>query len=360
MGKYTTIVFVLVVVGNLWPCSNANDLQGCECNIMNACDEHGKPQPNLAQYLPTGVEQFGYVVQVQNLAYLCEDGTVTILFDCNSQIPLYAATVMTGEQLSAASAGERPKRFRVSAKLKRIYQQKGKDYQNSSKRELCYKNKATKKRAVDKKWTSAKKKEVKNTGKATACLPAPDLKAEIHKGHLIASQYGRGKKERMVATFTYTNVVPQFGRFNSGPWQQCESSLIRWGQNNCVVSGAQNVQLFIVVGAVPSTFYGASEARFFGKEGFSDYQQEDDYPVNVPKVMWTAACCTFKYKDDQGNVQNGTRSTAFHRENDPGDSPCNKINIPFLQSFLSQKTNINLFPQNLQCSNPNNYIALKC
>ena len=45
---------------------------------MNACDEHGKPQPNLAQYLPTGVEQFGYVVQVQNLAYLCEGGTVAI------------------------------------------------------------------------------------------------------------------------------------------------------------------------------------------------------------------------------------------------------------------------------------------
>jgi len=51
------------------------------------------------------------------------------------------------------------------------------------------------------------------------------------------------------------------------------------------MSGAQHVQLFIVVGAIPSTFYGASEARFFGKEGFSDYQQEDDYPANVPKVM---------------------------------------------------------------------------
>lgn len=273
MGKYTAIVFVLVVVGNLWPCSNASDLQGCECNIMNACDEHGKPQPNV------------YVVQVQNLAYLCEDGTVAILFDCNSQIPLYAATVLTGEQFSAASAGARPKRFRESAKLKRKYQQKGKDYKYSSKRDLCYKNKATKKRAVDKKWTSAKKTVVKNTGKASVCLPAPDLKAEIHKGHLIASQYGRGKKERMLATFTHINVVPQFGRFNSGPWQQCESSLIKWGQNNCALSGAQHVQLFIVVGAIPSTFYGASEARFFGKEGFSDYQQEDDYPANVPKVM---------------------------------------------------------------------------
>lgn len=204
---------------------------------------------------------------------------------------------------------------------------------------------------------------VKKTGKADVCMPTADLKAEIHKGHLIASQYGRGKKERMLATFTYTNVVPQFGRFNSGPWQQCESSLIVWGRNNCAMSGAQNVQLFIVVGAIPSTVFGTSETRFFGTEGFSNYQQGDEYPVNVPEVLWTTACCTFKYKDDQGNMQTGTKSTAFQRENDPGDSPCNKIDIPSLQLFLSQKTiqgNINLFPHNPQCYNPNNYIPLKC
>ena len=144
---------------------------------------------------------------------------------------------------------------------------------------------------------------------------------------------------------------------------QCESSLVMWGRKNCAMSEAQNVQLVILVGAIPSTVFGASKARFFGKEGFSDYQQEDDFPVNVPKVMWTAACCTFKFKDDQRNMQTGTKSTAFYRENDPGDSPCNKINIPSLQSFLSQtkiQGNINLFPQNPQWYNPNNYMPLKC
>ena len=163
----------------------------------------------------------------------------------------------------------------------------------------------------------------------------------------------------MKATFTYTNVVPQFGRFNSGPWQQCESSLIMWGRNNCAINGAQNVKLFIVVGAIPSTVFGSSEARFFGKEGFSNYQDEDSYPVNVPKYLWTAACCTFQYKDDLGNLQSGTKSPGFWRENHPGDSPCNTINIPALNILLSGMIigNINLFPLTPQC---NNYIPLQC
>ncbi|KAL9984945.1 hypothetical protein ACROYT_G007292, partial [Oculina patagonica] len=356
MKKFSPNVFLLIVMGNLWTCSNAiNGLHGCECNIIDACDAQGNPKPNWAQYLPSGVDKFGYVVQVQNLAYLCEDRTVAILFDRNSRIPLYSATVITGLQLSAGGGG-RPKHFRESAKLKRMYQQKADDYKKSSQRDICFKRKAKNDRAVDKKWATAKKTALKLSN-ANVCVPA-NLKAEIHKGHLIASQYGRGDKQRMLATFTYTNVVPQFGRFNSGPWQQCESSLIMWSRNNCAIKGAQNVKLFIVVGAIPSTVFGPSEARFFGKEGFSDYQDDVNFPVNVPSLMWTAACCTFEYKDEQGNLQTGTKSTAFQRENDPGDSPCNKMNIPALTTFLSGfiHGSINLFPLSPQCNS--NYIPL--
>ena len=62
--KCAKIVFVLEVVRNLWACSSANDLQGYECNIMNAWDEHGKPEPTSAHYLPAGLEKFEYVVQL--------------------------------------------------------------------------------------------------------------------------------------------------------------------------------------------------------------------------------------------------------------------------------------------------------
>ena len=65
---------------------------------MEACDALGHPNPNLVQYLPTGVDQLGLDEGGQrNLAYLCEDGNaVGILYDCNNRIPLYAATVING------------------------------------------------------------------------------------------------------------------------------------------------------------------------------------------------------------------------------------------------------------------------
>ncbi|XP_078357424.1 uncharacterized protein LOC144642334 [Oculina patagonica] len=384
MGKFRTNAFLLVVVWNLWSCSNAiNELHGCECNIMDACDAQGNPKSNWAQYLPSGVNNFGYVVQgAQKLAYLCENRTVAILFDRNSRIPLYAATVMTGQQLSA-SGQPRPKKFRQSTKVDIKYQQKEADYKKRSQRVTCVEKQATGKKENDKKWaasakkatakkaarkkaalkpSSAGKKAVAKQGSAIVCKAESET-VPIHIGHLIASQYGKGDKQRMLATFTYTNTVPQFGLFNSGPWQQCESNLVnKWGQNNCA-TGTQNVKLFIVVGAIPSTVDAPlipGEPRFFGKGGFSNYQDNDDYPVNVPKLLWTAACCTFEYKDYQGNLQTGTKSTAFQRENDPGDSPCNKMNIPTLTTFLSGfiHGNINLFPLSPQCNS--NYIPLQC
>lgn len=110
----------------------------------------------------------------------------------------------------------------------------------------------------------------------------------------------------MVGTFTYTNAVRQFGLFNQGAWKNSEMKFIRWGQNYCAVQGAQHVQMFIIVGAIPSTNFGQPKTRYFGKEGFSDYKHTADYPVNIPRYMWTAACCKYNY--------NGTwkyHSTAF-------------------------------------------------
>lgn len=108
MGKFTAGVHVLllVVVGHLLqqvigehPCSatGKNGIDTCVCNIMDACDESGNARANWDSYLPQNVEQFGLVEGVRNLAYLCECGAVAILYDCNSRIPLYAATKITGD-----------------------------------------------------------------------------------------------------------------------------------------------------------------------------------------------------------------------------------------------------------------------
>ena len=161
----------------------------------------------------------------------------------------------------------------------------------------------------------------------------------------------------MVATFTYTNVVPQFDLFNNGAWKNSEMKLIGWGQNYCAVKGAQHVEMFIIVGAIPSTNYGQSQTRYFGKEGFSGYKHTADYPVNVPRYIWTTACC--KYND------NGTwkyHSTAFYRQNHPGNSPCDRLDVGTLSKLLLRGTQqgktIKLFPHTPQCEDMNNDLPL--
>ncbi|PFX31505.1 hypothetical protein AWC38_SpisGene3669 [Stylophora pistillata] len=114
----------------------------------------GKPHNNLAELLPKGLEQFGYKVQSTiNLAHACEDGVVAILFDLNAEIPLYSATRMTGQQLSAESSGGRPTNyFRSSKAITRKYQQKKKDYNRALHRKLRVKMNGEKTLVVDRKW----------------------------------------------------------------------------------------------------------------------------------------------------------------------------------------------------------------
>ena len=372
MGKFAAGVHVLllVVVGHLLQqvigqsqCSTTvkNGIDTCVCNIMDACDEHGNARANWDGYLPKNVEQFGLVEGVRNLAYLCERDAVAILYDCNSRIPLYAATKITGDQLSDNSIGRPPKRFRKVEQRNQLddyFQQKDTDYKNSNNRELCFKTHTND--FIDVEWLRLSG----NSNAPPISNPRPDcprgsawLKTTIHKGHLIASQDGRAIRARMVATFTYTNAVPQFGPFNMGAWKTSEMKLIRWGQDYCAVKGAQHVEMFIVVGAIPSTKFGQQLTRYFGKGGFSDYKDAANYPVNVPRYMWTVACCKY----DLNGVWK-YRSTAFYRQNHPGNEACDLLDVATLSRLLSswaQGNTVNLFPQTPQCEDTNNYISLR-
>lgn len=373
MGKFTAgvRVLLLVVVGHLLqqvigeqPCSatGKNGIDTCVCNIMDACDELGNTRANWSDSLPENVEQFGLVEGVRNLAYLCEHGAVAILYDCNSRIPLYAATKITGDQLSADSIGRPPKKFRKVEprnQLANYFQQKDADYKNSNNRELCFKTN-TNDFYIDDEWLhlsgNSNAPRISNPRKVCPRGSAW-LKTIMNKGHLIASQDGRAVRARMVATFTYTNAVPQFGLFNMGSWKTSEMNLIRWGQDYCTVQGAQHVQMFIIVGAIPSTNFGQQKTRYFGKEGFSDYKHTANYPVNVPRYMWTAACCKY----DLNGVWK-YNSTAFYRQNHPGNEPCSRLDVAslstLLRSWAQQGNTIKLFPHTPQCEDTNNYVPL--
>ena len=392
------------VRGKICPIGN---FVGCECNIMGACNAQIHPVPGLDHKLtrcsPTGIEQFGGFItrtDKQNLAYLCNDGAVAVLYDCVNRIPLYSATMMDDQQLNASY--QRPNAgFKQSSLLEPDFQANNVDYKGSSKVRICYQHPPnTSPASIDSDWYKALNpgKAVKpfqscprvltdNTrqrgrSKAGARKPMPQnlvakkgpqntkkpspintktikLTTSIHKGHLVAAQYGRGDKAKILATFTYTNTIPQFGVVNSGPWRVREEALVKWGRENCAKHNGketQNVKMFIIVGAIPSTSRGISqEYRFFGNGRFSDYQS-NDFRINVPLATWTAACCTFQFKDSNGNDNHGTFHTFFALGNYPGaDNLGNRPEI-----FFKKYTNrdIVLFPSNSDCREDAKYIKL--
>lgn len=352
---FTCRLFVLIIIIVIFVQISASDtlrvsdLKGCECNFANSCSNQGK---SLENYLPQGVDEFGK--PVKHLFYLCEEETVATLFDCNSKIPLYSAAVITEKQLLAGDPRPNVK-FKNSKKIPVECQQKNKDYEEFSKLQHCYEER-TGDLVVDTEFCTANERPAKRArGKKKEAVP------KVHRGHLIASNYFRGDVTKQIATFKYTNAVPQFGSFNSGQWMLCEKRLVQWGKNHCASqSGATNVQMFILVGAVPSTVYGPSKERWFGKKGFSESFLADGHPVNLPELLWTAACCMYEY-DDQGKPIQVTKNTAFWGINRPS-SNCDVIDIPSLTDKLSTpiKGKVNLFPHSSQsqCKSKDNYVPL--
>ena len=124
--------------------------------------------------------------------------------------------------------------------------------------------------------------------------------------------------------------------------------------------GGRNVQMFIVVGVIPSTINkDPKEWRFFGSGGFSILQNKKNFSVNVPSAMWTAACCTYDYTKDKRTFS-ATQSTAFWRENKPGKEDCTRIDVNALEVILTKSADaqVNLFPSFPECRNYANYVQL--
>lgn len=364
-GNVLFLVMIRCLLKEVEGQCQSNGFIGCECNFMGACDVNGKLNPGWTDCTPSGLQQFGRFVQggKQNLAYLCEYGTVAILYDCENRGPLYAATVMDKQELNAAY--NRAGFFRQSGNLNTDYQPKDSDYQGSSNVKICYKQQPENAPTlIDIHWYNALNPGNYVQPQTECSIDANDksVKSAIDRGHLIASAYGRGDTARITATFTYTNTIPQFASDNRGPWRLEEQALFTWGKENCAKHhgcDTENVRMYIIVGAIPST-YKPGEQRYFGRNGFANYQSED-FRINFPSATWTAACCTFQFKDSSGNDQQGTRHTFFALKNVPKAS---RNEFPpysdeFFKMYLSSShaQKIVLFPNNSGCKENGNYVS---
>ncbi|KAK6324956.1 hypothetical protein J4Q44_G00042980 [Coregonus suidteri] len=87
------------------------------------------------------------------------------------------------------------------------------------------------------------------------------------RGHLNAAGH-HGNRDAAEATMTHTNVAPQDGTMNKGPWNQYEKKL-----KDVLSVGCS--KMYVVTGVVPSGTWVDQNQR-----------------VNVPSHYWNAYCCT--------------------------------------------------------------------
>ena len=259
------------------------------CDAKGSADLKTVNNPKLDGFAPNG--NLKVSGKPPNLGWVCESRLLAILYDCNVRIPLYAATVIEGNQARRKVEREGLD-FEPSTEIDEAFQQNSNDYHERSKHIFCYRN----------------TKGALLTWDGKHACPIPALNTPIHKGHMVAAGYARENAARVRNTFVYTNCVPQFGIFNSVPCRIAENNDLvnKWGDSCYKQAKGKNVRIYVVVGAVPTTFTG--NPKFFGKPGFSNFES-DEYRVVVPDTMWTAACCVLD------NAVMGV--TAFSRENLP-------------------------------------------
>ncbi|NXP06613.1 ENDD1 protein, partial [Thinocorus orbignyianus] len=133
---------------------------------------------------------------------------------------------------------------------------------------------------------------------------------DFDHGHMNPS-YHQSTYNSKKATFTLTNVVPQYKQLNNGQWQRYELQTMINETENCTTT-------YVVVGAVPGNNYIAG-----GR-------------VNKPSHIWSSACCK--------TVNNQMKAWAVIAEND--ENAVQLLKLGELEEKLTQlykKGNVSLF-----------------
>ena len=106
------------------------------------------------------------------------------------------------------------------------------------------------------------------------------------KGHLVPRKTYSDTLERLLSTYTYTNVVPQHHSFNVGMWSTFEGKIREYASDpgHCVSDGGT---LYLLTGtafvhhAHPGNPTHPALLRLGGQ----------NTGIHIPNSLWTAGCC---------------------------------------------------------------------
>ena len=153
----------------------------------------------------------------------------------------------------------------------------------------------------------------------------------------------------MVSTFRYTNAVPQYGAFNTGPWKVYEDSVRKFAKDRC--SLINNGDLYLLTGTSEAVLKqdGAVKQQL---KLFPEKPKKGVATIAIPNSMWTAGCCIVP----GGSAFGGFAAIGNNVQVNP---EMHQVTVEELETILAigiggPGAAIKLFPGNDGCSAPSN------
>nr|XP_058970216.1 uncharacterized protein LOC131796640 isoform X2 [Pocillopora verrucosa] len=192
------------------------------------------------------------------------------------------------------------------------------------------------------------------------------FQGRYQKGHLVPVKISRYSLESVLATFTYTNCVPQIADFNGGQWKRYELRIEKYARKNCSQEGGT---LFLITGTSKVKFLQKHDrhGKIIAAKGMEHLQWfHNNVDVNknlgpkiaIPNSMWTVGCCL------NLNTNQVVGAFGVMGDNSLDKKPLNEFmmsqqNVAYVESALKlEYPNIKLFPNGNDCYEPEKNVRL--
>ena len=168
--------------------------------------------------------------------------------------------------------------------------------------------------------------------------------------HILSYSPGSG-----LASFVFTNAVPQVSNFNVGSWRKYESRIVKYAQT-CAHQGG-TIYLITGISEVRVSQAGATvtAATLPMSQSFPSHVPSITQKIAIPNSMWTAGCCV----KAAGNVLG---AFAVIGNNLPkGSNTVFSLSVAEVQQFIRDGANdqtIDFFPGNAGCDAIANKVVL--
>ena len=119
------------------------------------------------------------------------------------------------------------------------------------------------------------------------------IQGRYERGHLVPVDILSYSTGSALATFTFTNCVPQIAGFNKGQWRKYERKIKKYAQQT---SSSEDGTLFLITGISSVTFSktGSHPVKTIVKrvEPLRWFHDVDvNQKIAIPNSMWTVGCC---------------------------------------------------------------------